>query len=66
MRQYGDNFIPIVPVDYLYHTKQRPFCWDTDCPCHTDKKATAQVQAEYEQGLLTAEEAIRTIKGEML
>jgi hypothetical protein len=66
IQPFGDNFIPVIPVEYSYHTQQQPFCWDSDCPCHTDTEAIAHVQQEYEAGLLTAEEAIRTIKGEML
>ncbi len=37
MRPYADNFIPVIPVDYEYHTDEHPFCFDEDCPCHTDK-----------------------------
>lgn len=66
MEPYADNFIPVVPVDYIYHTPENPFCWDSDCPCHTTKEATAQVQQEYEAGLLTAEEVILTIARKML
>lgn len=63
---YFDNAIPVIPTDYEYHTKEHPFCWDKDCPCHTDKEAIAQVQRKYEQGLLTTEEVIRTIQGAMV
>lgn len=63
---FADNFIPVIPTDYEYHTKENPFCWDADCPCHTDTEAVTHVQREYEQGLLTAEEAERTMKGKML
>ncbi len=63
---YADNFIPVILIDYEYHTEKNPFCWDKDCPCHSDVQATERVQQEFEQGLLTAEKAIRTIKGEMV
>jgi hypothetical protein len=30
---YADNFIPVIPTEYSYHTDENPFCWDSDCPC---------------------------------
>jgi hypothetical protein len=60
---YADNFIPVVPVDYEYHTESNPFCYDEDCPCHTDQQAITSVKNQYEDGLLTAQEAEWTIKG---
>jgi len=66
MRPYADNFIPVIPVDYEYHTDEHPFCFDEDCPCHTDKQAIGQVKQYYDDGLLTAQEAEWTIKGKMI
>ncbi len=63
---FADNFIPVVPVDYEYHTDKRPFCWDLDCPCHTDKQAIGRVKELYDAGLLTAEEVELTIKGKII
>src|SRR5437868_3205441 len=34
--QPPDNFIPVIPVDDLEHTPEKPFCWDSSCPCHED------------------------------
>ncbi len=66
MQPIGDNFIPVIPVDYSYHTLEHPFCWDRDCPCHTDKEAINDVKRFYDAGLLTAEEAENTIQGRIL
>jgi hypothetical protein len=66
LRRYGDNFIPVIPVERLYHTKERPFCDDLDCPCHTDEQTTRQFKEQYDDGLLTAEEVDMTIKGKIL
>ena len=66
MEPFYDNAIPVIPVDYEYHTKDHPFCWDSDCPCHTDQQAIARVKEDYDAGLLTAEEAELTIKGKTI
>ena len=63
---FADNFIPVIPVDYEYHTDKKPFCWDEDCPCHSDAEHIAQVKEDYEAGLLTAEEVDMVIKGKTL
>ena len=28
MHHYGDNFIPVIPVDSKEHTDEHPFCLD--------------------------------------
>lgn len=61
-----DNFAYVVPVDYEYHTAGKPFCYDPDCPCHTDQEAIAGVKEQYDAGLITAEEAELIIKGKTL
>ncbi len=66
LRPYADNFIPVIPVDYEYHTEERPFCFDEDCPCHTDKQAIGHVREQYEHGWLTAQEAEWTIRGKII
>ena len=63
MRQLGDTSIPIVPVDFTYHTPDRPFCWNEACPCHTDAEAIAQVKQQYDDGLISVEEVELIIKG---
>lgn len=59
---YGDNFVPVVPVDYKEHTVDRPFCWD-NCPCHEDYEAIVQVAQYVTDGLMTSEEATDFVKG---
>lgn len=63
---YFDNAIPVVPVDYTYHTDENELCWDECCPCKTDKLLLARLQQQYNDGLLTAEEVENTLKGRML
>lgn len=60
---YGENFIPVIYVDHLIHTKAYPFCWDITCPCHQDLEALAQVAQAHEDGLCTTEEAKRIMAG---
>lgn len=31
-----DNFAYVVPVDYLLHIPEKPFCFDAQSPCHED------------------------------
>ena len=64
--EYGDNFIPVIPVDYLEHTITRPFCWDKTCPCHDDIEAIAQINTCFQAGLCTFIEAMHIINGEQL
>ena len=66
LESYADNFIPVIPVDRIYHTKERPFCSNPDCPCHADEQLVEQVKSQYGAGLLTAEEVELTIKGKIL
>jgi len=63
MQHYGDNFIPIIPGDYVEHTPDSPFCWDESCPCHEDQAAIRHVDQAYQDGLITAEDAIRIVQG---
>lgn len=70
MHPYGDNFIPVIPVAQetdIRHTPASPFCFDdTNCPCHEDPTLIHAVYEQIQQGLLTPDEATRTVKGEML
>jgi hypothetical protein len=63
---YAENFIPVIPTEYSYHTDENPFCWDSDCPCHSDNLLIAQVKEQFDNGLLSAEEVILTIQGKTL
>ena len=62
IQPYGDNFIPVIPVDDQEHTDERPFCWG-DCPCHEDQEAIARVAQHVTDGLMTPEEATDFVKG---
>lgn len=65
-KHFGDNFTPIIFVDYLEHTADRPFCWDATCPCHDDQDAIAEVHQAHQDGLLTAENATRIVLGQTI
>ncbi|HEU5378563.1 MAG TPA: hypothetical protein VFV38_24340 [Ktedonobacteraceae bacterium] len=49
---YGDNFIPVIPVDYSVHTPENPFCDDMSCPCHEDADNQQALQNWYSEGLI--------------
>ena len=65
-KHFGDNFIPIIFVDSLEHTTDRPFCWDMTCPCHEDPDTIAEVHQAYQDGLLTAENATQIVRGQTI
>ena len=64
--EYGDNFIPVLPTEYLEHTQDRPFCWDDTCPCHRDLDALEHVAWDHHEGLCTVEEAGRLLTGKQI
>jgi hypothetical protein len=64
MHHYGDNFIPVVPEEHLLHTPEQPFCWDVTCPCHDDADAITAMNDAINEGIITADDATRIIKGE--
>ncbi len=66
MRQIGDNFISVIPVDYKEHTDEHPFCLNSTCQCKENPELIRQVNEYVQQGLLTPQEATRTIEGKML
>jgi hypothetical protein len=64
MQPYGDNFIPVIPVlNEPVHTEAQQFCSDLTCGCHDNRALIDPVNQQYLDGLLTAEEATRTIQG---
>ena len=65
-KHFGENFIPIILVDELEHTAERPFCRDSTCPCHDDIEAIAQINMSFQSGLCTFIEAVRIIEGKQL
>lgn len=64
IKQAFDNFIPVIPMeDEPLHTEGRRFCSDPTCGCHDSPALVEIVNQHYCDGLLTAEEATRTIQG---
>lgn len=63
---YFDNFIPVIPSDYTYHTTEHDVCWDECCPCKQDKLLIERLREFYAEGLLTAQEVEDTLKGRIL
>lgn len=63
LESYGDNFIPVIPVDFVEHSATSPFCWDEKCPCHEDEEAIAEVNQAVQDGLITPTEATDFVKG---
>src|SRR6266568_1152341 len=61
--QIADNFAYVVPVDYLLHTPEKPFCYDETCPCKEDQEAISQVAAWVVDGLITPAEATDLVAG---
>lgn len=66
--QLPDNFSYVIPTEYNpLHTPENPFCFvDPACPCHEDSEAILRVSDAVTDGLLTTDEATRTVKGEMI
>ena len=63
MQSYGDNFIPIIPVDFPLHTPELPFCYDESCGCHEDGLLIAEVAQHVRDGLFTPQEATDFVSG---
>lgn len=63
MQPYGDNFAFVIPVDEIEHPPEKPFCWNTTCPCHDDPDAIREVAIFVDEGLLSLEEATDFIQG---
>lgn len=53
---YGDNFIPVIPGEYLEHDSTNPFCWNDGCICREDQDAIDALNEAYQGGLVTSEE----------
>ena len=58
--------IPIPMEDDLVHTDHDPFCSDPTCPCHSDPDLIAEVNEQYQDGLLTPDEATNYVLGRQL
>lgn len=63
MQGFGDNFIPVIPVDYLEHTAEKSFCWNGSCPCHEDRDSISLAAQFVQDGLLTLQEATDFVSG---
>ncbi|BCL83512.1 hypothetical protein ccbrp13_59770 [Ktedonobacteria bacterium brp13] len=63
MQPYGDNFIPVIPVDWKEHTAEHPFCCDPTCSCHEDESNIDRVYQEYQDGEVTEQEATYIVQG---
>jgi len=61
--QPPDNFILVIPVDELEHTPEKPFCWDSACPCHEDGLLIEEVSVFVQDGLMTPQEATDFVAG---
>jgi len=63
IKPYGDNFAFVIPVDAIQHTSDKPFCWNSSCPCHADPETYIQVQQFVYDGLMTPAEATDYVAG---
>ena len=63
MQSWGDNFKPVVPVDYIEHTEKTPFCWDDQCICREDQEAIGNLNQAVQDGLITTDDANRIYHG---
>jgi len=65
-RPIGDNFIPVIPVDYTLHKETKPFCYEQTCSCHEDVASIAEVNQAVQEGLLTRDEATAIVQGKTI
>jgi hypothetical protein len=63
-QDYGDNFIPVVPVDRMIHTADNLNCDDPDCPCNSS--TIDELQGYYNDGLVSSDDATRIVKGKTI
>ncbi len=54
----------VIPMeDPLVHTAAHPFCDDPKCLCHEEQAFIAPVYEQYQEGLLTEQEATNIVNG---
>jgi hypothetical protein len=60
---HGEEYtvVPVIPVDYPYHTDQHPGCFDPDCDCK--RQRIADLTRDYQDGLVSADDATRIVQG---
>ncbi len=56
--------VPVIPVDYQYHTDAHPQCFDPDCDCKQER--IAELNEDYQDGLLSAADATRIAQGKTI
>ncbi len=59
LKPYGDNVILVVPVpaETMLHSEDKPFCYNSTCPCHQDRASRREVYRYVLQGLMSREDA---------
>lgn len=59
----GDEYyvVPVIQVDWLIHTNEQPECSEPDCFCHAARRD--ELAQNYQDGLVTAEDATRILSG---
>jgi hypothetical protein len=60
------TFTPVIPCDFILHSKENPFCYNPACSCHEDELNIAETMVFVTLGLFSPEEATRFIQGEMI
>ena len=53
--------VPVIPVDYRYHTDEHPECFEPDCDCHQER--IADLTQAYQDGLVSSDDATRIVQG---
>jgi hypothetical protein len=56
--------VPVIPVDYQYHSDEHPECFDPDCDCHQER--IADLTQAYQDGLVSAADATRIASGKTI
>ena len=62
-QSYGDNFVPVIPVDSREHTEATPFCWNDGCPCREDQEAIGTLNQQYQDGLASRNDVDNIYRG---
>lgn len=63
----NDSFIPEGASEaYFPHTESNPFCSDPTCGCHEDAELIAEVNDDYQEGLLSSDDATRIVNGQTI
>lgn len=58
---------PILPgTDWREHTPECPFCGDMSCECHEDEELIGELNQQYQDGLVSADDADRIYRGKTI